>query len=69
MSAEYMSNVQPFNGNGDVSIWMKNFQVGRKTSDKLKNLTLHRQLMTSHTVSRRRIVLPNENVFFGWLLG
>ena len=31
MSAEHMSTLQSFTGNGDVSIWVKNSRVGLKT--------------------------------------
>ena len=35
MSVEYIGpNLQPFTGNGDVSIWVKNSGVGRSTSNK-----------------------------------
>ena len=37
MSAERRSNLQPFTGNGDVSIWVKNSEVGRKTTHKQTN--------------------------------
>ena len=30
MSAEYRSTLQPFTGNGDVSIWLKIFSSGTK---------------------------------------
>ena len=34
MRAEHRSNLQPFTGNGDVSIWVKNSRVGRYTWNK-----------------------------------
>ena len=35
MSAEYIGqNLQPFTGNGNASIWVKNSRVGRKTPNK-----------------------------------
>ena len=30
-------NIQPFTGNGDVSIWVKNLRMGRKTTNKQTN--------------------------------
>ena len=30
-------NLKPFAGNGDVSIWLKNSRVGRKTQNKQTN--------------------------------
>ena len=32
----HSQNLQPFTGNGDVSIWVKNSRVGRKTRNKNK---------------------------------
>ena len=34
ISAEHRSNLQPFTGHGDVSKWVKNSRVGRKTPSK-----------------------------------
>ena len=31
MSLSIGQNWQPFTGNGDISIWVKNFQVGQKS--------------------------------------
>ena len=31
------ANLQPFTGNGDASIWVKNSQVGRETPNTNKN--------------------------------
>ena len=38
ISAEHRSNLQPFTCNGDVSKWMKNSRVGRKTANKHKKI-------------------------------
>ena len=37
MSAEHRSNLQPFTGNIDASIWVKNSRLGRKTPNKQAN--------------------------------
>ena len=34
-------NLQPFNGNGDLSKWVKSSRVGRKTQNKHKILNIH----------------------------
>ena len=39
MSAEYRSNFVAFTGNGDVSKWVKNSLVGRKTPNKQTDLS------------------------------
>ena len=35
MSAEQGQNLQPFAGNGDVSLLLKNVQVGQNTTNKM----------------------------------
>ena len=34
-------NLKPFNCNGDISSWVKNSRMGRKTTNKQANKTLH----------------------------
>ena len=52
MSAEFRSKLELFTGNGDVSIWVKIFRMGRKTTNKRTNKQIYCSFSQLHCVNR-----------------